>query len=171
MVCEITEERKTFVNSKIIKIIHREVDSALDWKRKELADLENQKFSKKELQARTETIHTDVEDLLAIQNLESLLASHNPYTRGEYAKLIKRQIKINPGQGQEEKLIYFRKITLQILRDILQGYKGGKDLLCSGLTDDVSALLIQFRHKVCLDCKIPRYGREELQSHQLQVPL
>ena len=123
-------------------IIHQEVDSALDGKRKELAELESQKLSKKELQARTETIHTDIEDLLAIQNLESLLASHNPHTREGYFKLIKRQIKINPGPGQNEKLILFRKNALQTLRDILQGYKGGEDLLCPGLHDVVLALFI-----------------------------
>ena len=161
-VCDITDEKKSFVNSKIVKIIDNEIKPALEGKRKEMDELDNQRINKKELQAKTEAIHTEIEDLLAIQNLESLLASHNPYSRSEYAKLLKRQIKINPGQGQEEKLIYFRKNALQILRDILQGFKGGKDLLCPGLTDDFLALLIQFRHKVCLDCKILGYGRDEL---------
>ena len=48
-VIDITDDRKTLVNTKIIKLIYREVESALDGKRKELADLENQKISKKEL--------------------------------------------------------------------------------------------------------------------------
>ena len=42
-VIDITDDRKSLVNSKIIKLIHSEVESALDEKWKELADLEGQK--------------------------------------------------------------------------------------------------------------------------------
>ena len=38
-VIDITNERKTLVNSKIIKLIHREVESVLEEKRKELTEL------------------------------------------------------------------------------------------------------------------------------------
>ena len=126
-----------------------------------MEDLVSQKVTKKDQQAMTEAmeaIHTEIEDMLAITNLMLLLASNNPSSRSEYARLLKRTVKIKPGSGQYDKQIYFRKIALQILRDILQGSKGDKDLLCPGLIDEVSALMIQFRHKMCLDCMIPGYG-------------
>ena len=57
----------------------------------------------------------------------------------------------------------FRKTVLQLLRDILQGYAGEKDLLVPGLIDEVSSIMIQFRRKLCLDCMIGGYGRNELE--------
>ena len=141
---DITEDRKTLVNSKIIKLIHDEVKDALDGKREELADLEGRKLSKKELQTRTDNLHIEIEDLLVIQYLEAQLASQNPHTREGYSKIIKKQIKISvPGGG--DKLILFRKPALITLRDILQGYKGGEDLLREGLIDVVSALFVSYR--------------------------
>ena len=93
VVSDITEDRKSLVNSKIIKLIRDEVKEALDKKREELAGLEGQRLSKKELQTRTENLHIEIEDLLVIQNLESQLASQNPHTREGYCKIIKKQIK------------------------------------------------------------------------------
>ena len=46
-VIDITDDRKSLMNTKIIKLIHSEVESALDGKWKELAELESQKFNKK----------------------------------------------------------------------------------------------------------------------------
>ena len=46
-VIDITDDRKSLVNTKIIKLIHSEVESALDEKWKELAELEGQKLNKK----------------------------------------------------------------------------------------------------------------------------
>ena len=57
----------------------------------------------------------------------------------------------------------FRKNALQLLRDILQGYAGEKDLLVPSLIDEVSSIMIQFRCKLCLDCMIGGYGRNELE--------
>ena len=110
-----------------------------------------------------EAVHTEIEDMLAVTSLMTLLALANPSTRSEYARLLCRTVKIKLGSGQDDKQyeVTFRKNALQFLRNTLQGSKGDKDLLVPGLIDEVSALMIQFRHKMCLDCVIGGYGRSE----------
>ena len=87
----------------------------------------------------------------------SLLSSANPSSRRDYTKLLKRTARIE--LNGDFKDINLRKSALQLLQEILQGFEGEQDLLVPGLVDQVSALLIQFRHKQCLDCMVGGPGR------------
>ena len=97
-----------------------------------------------------EALNTEIENLLVNTNLMSLLALANPGTRREYTKILCSPARIAGLEGNSYD-VSFRKNVLKLLRDILQGYDGEKDLLVPGLIDEVSSLMIQFRHKMCLD--------------------
>ena len=112
-VCNVADDTKTNVNSKIISIIDTAVKPLLKDKRDEWERLSNQKGgNKNQQQARAEALEalkTDIEDLLVITNLMSLLALANPGTRCEYTKILCRLVRIAGLEGNSYN-VSFRKI-------------------------------------------------------------
>ena len=89
-----SSEAKTCLNNKIIKIIDLAIKPELDKRKDEHKTLSSQSGGRKdEKEARSkrlDILKTEIEDRLVIMNLIGLLASHNPSTRKDYGKLLKK---------------------------------------------------------------------------------
>ena len=165
LVLEASDDTKAHANNKIIAILDSKIKPQLEERRGEYKVLFTQKGGnkdQKEARAKAlESLNTEIEDLLVITNLMSLLASANPGSRRDYNKILRRPAKITGIEGNNSYEVSFRKQALQLLRDTLQGYPGDKDLLAPALLDEVMSIMIQFRRKMCLDCMVGGYGRNE----------
>ena len=159
-----SSEAKSYSNNKIIRIIDTTIKPLLEKRRDEHKTLSSQTGGKKEEKEarskRLDSLKTEIEDMLVIMNLIGLLASNNPSSRKDYNKLLRKPAKIAM-EGDAPYDVSFRKEALKTLRDTLQGFQGDTDLLAPALLDEVTSIMIQFRHKMCLDCMMGDYGRDE----------